>query len=84
MIENPYYKRPAKIVLMGDGMEDETFRSILKKALSHQVTEMPEILSRDSEGAASKGVAEFAKRLPHDPYKDHELFSIERQADRVR
>lgn len=69
LIENSYYKRPAKVLLMGDCVRDETFQRILKKVLSNQMDKMPEILSKDSEGVAAKGAAEFAKRIPYDPYK---------------
>ncbi len=68
LIKNPNYKRPAKVLLMGDCIRNEAFLNILKKALSHQRAEMPEILSSDSEGVAAKGAAEFAKRIPYDPY----------------
>lgn len=64
LIENPYYKRPAKVLLMGDCVRDKTFQHILKKVLSNQMAKMPEILSKDSEGVAAKGAAEFAKRIP--------------------
>ena len=30
---------------------------------------LPEILGRDSEGVAAKGAAEFAKRIPYNPYR---------------
>lgn len=70
MIENPYYERPAKVLLMGDCVQDETFQSVLKKALSNQMANLPEILSDDSEGVAAKGTAEFAKRSPYDPYRN--------------
>ena len=69
LIENPYYERPAKVLLMGDCARDETFQRILKKALNQQLGELPEILGRGSEGVAAKGAAEFAKRIPYDPYR---------------
>ena len=69
LIENPFYKRPAKVLLMGDCVRDETFQRVLKKALSNEMAKMPEILSKDSEGVSAKGAAEFAKRIPYDPYK---------------
>ena len=69
LIENPYYKRPAKVLLMGDCVQDKTFQRILKKALNQQMEELPEILGRDSEGVASKGAAEFAKKIPYNPYQ---------------
>lgn len=62
LIENPYYDRPTKVLLMGDGIGDETFQRVLRKALSHQMADLPEIFSKDSEGVAAKGAAEFAKR----------------------
>ena len=69
MIENPYYERPAKVLLMGDCVGDKTFQRILKKALNQQMGELPEILDKGSEGVAAKGAAEFAKRIPYDPYR---------------
>ena len=69
LIENSYYKRPAKVLLMGDCVQDKTFQRILKQALSRQMEELPEILGSDSEGVAAKGAAEFAKRIPYDPYR---------------
>ena len=35
MAENPYYERPAKVLLMDDYVKDETFQRVLRKALSH-------------------------------------------------
>lgn len=69
LIENPYYERPAKVLLMGDCIRDETFQRVLKKALNNQMANMPEILNENSEGVAAKGAAEFAKRILYDPYK---------------
>ena len=69
MIEYPYYERPAKVLLMGDCVGDKTFQRILKIALKQQMGELPEILDKGSEGVAAKGAAEFAKRIPYDPYR---------------
>ena len=69
LIENPYYKRPAKVLLMGDCVRDETFQRILRKALNQQMGELPQILDTGSEGVAAKGAAEFAKRIPYNPYR---------------
>lgn len=69
LIENPYYERPAKVLLMGDCVQDETFQLAVNKALSNQMAQMPKILIEDSEGVAAKGAAQFAKRIPYDPYK---------------
>ena len=69
LIENPYFGRPAKVLLMGDCVLDETFQRILKKALSNQMATMPEIVSSDPEAVVGKGAAVFAKRIPYDPYK---------------
>lgn len=69
LIKNPYYKRPAKILLLGDCVRDGNFQRTLKKAMSNQTAQLPEILIEDSEAVAAKGAAEFAKRIPYDPYK---------------
>ena len=69
MAENPNYKRPAKVLLMGDQIHDKTFIQILETLLQRETTDKPEILSQDSQFAAAKGAAELAKRLPYDPYK---------------
>ena len=68
MLENPYYERPAKVLLIGDCVEDEMFQSTLHKILNNQMTDLPEIFIEDSEMAAAKGAAEFAKILSYDPY----------------
>ena len=73
LIENPFFKRPAKVLLMGDCIHDDTFQRVLKTTLSSQMAQLPEILSMDSEGVAAKGAAEFAKRIPYDPYKVQSL-----------
>ena len=69
MVENPYYKRPAKVLLMGDRVDDESFMETLDRVLSKQKTEAPRILGQDPVYVAAKGVAELAKRFPYDPYK---------------
>ena len=69
MLENPYYERPAKVLLMGDCVGDENFQRVLLQVLSNQVAEMPDILMEDSENVAAKGAAELAKRAPYDPYQ---------------
>lgn len=72
MIENPYYPRSGKVLLMGDCVGHEIFREVLKIALRNQMEEMPEILDVDAEAVGAKGAAEFAKRNPWDPYKVEE------------
>lgn len=69
LLENPYYERPDKVLLMGDCVWDETFQRVFKRALRNQMGDTPQILSEDSEGIAAQGAAEFAKRIPYDPYK---------------
>lgn len=78
LVENPYYQRPAKVLLMGDSVRVETFQRILKKVLHNQTAEMPDILSEDPEGVAAKGAAELAKRVPYDPYKPQGASPISR------
>ena len=65
MVENPYYKRPAKLLLMGDGIGDEKFRAALDKVLDRQMQTLPEILSHEAEFVAAKGAAELMKRAPY-------------------
>ena len=69
MVENPYFKRPDKVLLTGDCIGDKDFQRTLDKALSSQMEEMPQILSENAEFAAAMGAAELSKRLPWDPYK---------------
>jgi len=69
MQENPYYKRPAKVLLMGDCVQDEEFIRRLEGALSRQMADMPDISSQDSLFVAAMGAAELAKRISYDPYK---------------
>lgn len=64
MAQNPYYKRPVRVLLMGDQVHDETFTRILEGVLRRQTTDMPDIVSD-----GSKGAAEMAKCMPYDPYK---------------
>lgn len=74
LAKNPYYKRPAKVLLMGDYVRDEHFQRTLKKAIGNQMAQLPEILIEGSEGVAAKGAAEFAKRVPYDPYRIQDAF----------
>lgn len=53
LLENPYYERPGKVLLMGDCVWDETFQRVLKRALRNQMADMPQILSKESEGVAA-------------------------------
>lgn len=69
MVENPYFKRPDKVLLTGDCIEDEDFKQTLDRVLSDQMEKMPLILSDSAEFAAAMGAAELSKRLPWDPYK---------------
>ncbi|KAI4129588.1 MAG: hypothetical protein LQ338_002162 [Usnochroma carphineum] len=69
MVKNPYFKRPAQVLLMGDCIDAGRFRCTLREALSSQMDPMPSIVSRDAEFAAAKGAAELTKRLSWDPYK---------------
>ena len=69
LVENPYYKRPAKVLLMGDCVRDANFQRMLKKAMGNQMAQLPEILIEESEVVAAKGAAEFVKRVPYDPYR---------------
>ena len=71
LVENPYFKRPDKVLLTGDCTEDEDFKRTLDKALRDQVgnEKMPEIFSMNADFVAAMGAAELAKRLPWDPYK---------------
>ncbi|KAL8793878.1 MAG: hypothetical protein Q9195_003497 [Heterodermia aff. obscurata] len=77
MAENPNYKRPAKVFLMGDQVHDKAFLQKLEAVLQRQTTDELEIISQDSQFAAAKGAAELAKRLPYDPYMSQEWNSFE-------
>ena len=70
MKENPYYKRPTKVLLMGDeSINDQTFMRTLANVLGEQGAESPKVLWEDFTFVAAKGAAEMAKRAPYDPYK---------------
>ena len=69
MIENPRHERPAKVLLMGDCVFDETFQAALLQALRNQMTEMPEVLSKGSDSVASKGAAQLHIRIRYYTYK---------------
>lgn len=62
MIENPGYDRPAKVLLMGDCVEDKNFQIQLFEALGDQMEIIPEIFSSQAEVVAARGVAELTKR----------------------
>ena len=68
LTENPYYERPSKVLLLGDCVQDRTFVLVLEKVLRDQCEHMPEFLDEDSEWAAARGAAEFARRIPYNPY----------------
>lgn len=65
---NPYYERPAKILLMGDCVEIEPFYEALTGALDDHMSERPEIIDSNPEGVAAAGVSKLAYRLPYNPY----------------
>ena len=69
LMKNPYYKRPGKVLLMGDCVHDKSFQRTLKKAMSNQMAQLPEILVEDSDGVSARGAAEYAKRVSYDPYR---------------
>lgn len=69
LIENPYHTRLAKVLLMGDYVQDETFGRILKKVLGYPMENLLKILSEDSKWVAAKGAAEYAKGIPSDSCK---------------
>ena len=69
LLANPYYTRPAKVLLMGGSVHDRMFLRVLEAVLSKQMENMPEILGRDPQFVAAMGAAELSKRLPYDPYK---------------
>lgn len=71
MKENPYYKRPAKVLFMGDRVRDEEFTRRLQNALSRQMPGMSEIVNQDPLFVAAKGAAELARRIPYNPYRPH-------------
>ena len=62
MIENPFYERPRKVLLMGNRTDRREFAETLVKALGEQMEVLPEILSEGAVGVATRGVAEMAKR----------------------
>ncbi|KAK4693502.1 hypothetical protein P7C71_g3920, partial [Lecanoromycetidae sp. Uapishka_2] len=68
LLENPYYERPSKVLLMGDCIHDENFHRVLREALIRQMGALPYLAHEGSEGIAARGAAELAKRMPYDPY----------------
>ncbi|KAL6722231.1 hypothetical protein ACLMJK_001338 [Lecanora helva] len=65
MIQNPYYDRPSRVILMGDRINDPVFWDTLVSALKEQMgeeAELPMMLSDGSQKAAARGVAEMTKR----------------------
>lgn len=64
MTANPYYKRPEKVLLMGDCIGVERFQRQLLEVLGDQMEDPPEILRSDSDVVAAVGIAELAKREP--------------------
>lgn len=71
MVRNQYYQRPAKVLLLGESVLDETFARVLREALSSVMEEVPEILEDEAMFIAAKGAAEFAKRARYDPRNSH-------------
>lgn len=73
MVSNPFYDRPAKVVLMGDCVGNEMFRQTLLTVLGEQMEELPEVLSSDSDVVAARGIAEMAKRMLFKPSETVEV-----------
>ena len=65
---NPYFERPAKVLLMGDCVKMGRFQDALTSALDDNTPEPPEVFISDPEGVAAAGVSELAYRLPYNPY----------------
>ncbi len=76
MVENPGYDRPAKVLLMGDCVEDGDFQRQLFEALGEQMETLPEILGSHSDVVAARGVAELAKRVPFKSSEAQESYSL--------
>lgn len=72
MIDNPWYERPSKVLLMGDRANDRKFIETLRKALGEQMEELPEILGEGAVGIAARGAAEMAKRIGYQAKKEHQ------------
>ncbi len=68
MVENPYYSRPEKVLLMGESVNDTQFRVVLEDALGSLMENMPEILAENVVYVAAKGAAELDKRGPYYPW----------------
>ena len=69
MVEHQNYKRPSKVLLLGESAHEEKFQQILDEALKSVMETLPEIYQADPEHVAVLGAAEMAKRAPWDPYK---------------
>lgn len=62
MIQNPNYRRPSKVLLIGDRTDDRGFEMKLRAALAEETYKRPVVLGKEAAGVAAKGVAEMAKR----------------------
>ena len=65
MVRFHYYDRPAKVILTGNKVLDETFSRVLKEAIASLMDEMPEKFQDDPVFASAKGAAEFRKRATY-------------------
>jgi len=74
MVENPFWKRPEKIILVGDRVETERFQGVLKQAIEETMGAMPTVFDKDAKTVASKGAAALAwrraPRWPPNPAQD--------------
>ena len=76
MSAHPQEKRPSKVILMGDGVDDPTFRGALQTVLDYDMDTSPAILGVEAELVAAKGAAELAKRIPWNPCKDTSSYNL--------
>ena len=61
MVRNQYLERQAKMLLLGESVQDERFARVLRDALRGIVEPMPKILEEDAVFVVAKEVAELAK-----------------------
>jgi hypothetical protein len=64
MVENPYYPRPEKILLVGDLVQDEGFQEVFKKAMIDIMGTLPPTFEKDVDVVAARGAAELRRRKP--------------------
>jgi hypothetical protein len=64
MVQNRRYPKPTRILISGNEGREDAFQENLKKAMGELMDTVPEVFMDESDVVASKGAAEFARRIP--------------------